>query len=325
MILSIQFIRFIAALFIVLMHSILEYENTFRVGDFGVDIFFILSGFIISYITETDRHNFITKRLIRIVPIYWLFIFIISFFIFMFPELFRTINWDPQHILKSLFFLPGTEAQGYLPIIKLGWTLNLEMMFYVLFFLSMKFSHKHRELITSSLIILIILILQNLKLDGTHAINFYSSPITIEFIYGMLLAKIWHQHKFEFSLKACVGLASVCIALLILFNNYINAGEYRFIFYGLPSLILVISFLSVEYRFTNLNTRLQKLILWFGEMSYPLYLIHIFLVGLISRIIFSEIELWALFPLALASSLLLSNIVSTIFDRPIRRFLKKKI
>ena len=164
-----------------------------------------------------------------------------------------------------------------------------------------------------------------MKLDGTYAINFYSSPITIEFIYGMLLAKIWHQHKFKFPLKTCVGLASISIALLILFNNYIHAGEYRFIFYGVPSLILVISFLSVEYRFTNLNTRLQKLILWFGEMSYPLYLIHIFLVGLISRIIFSEIELWALFPLALASSLLLSNIVSTLFDRPIRRFLKKKI
>ena len=321
MILSIQFTRFLAALFIVFMHSILEYESTFRVGDFGVDIFFILSGFIISYITEGNRHKFLTRRLIRIVPIYWLFTFVISLLVFLLPDLFMSTVWDTQHMLKSLFFLPGTQDQGYLPIIKLGWTLNLEMIFYILFFLSMKFSHEYRELITSLIIILIILTLQKLELDGAYAINFYSSPLSLEFIYGMMLAKTWHRHKFKNSLKISISLATISIAILIFFNNYTQVGEYRFIFYGIPSLILVYSFLSVEHYFTNLNTSFQKIILWFGEMSYPLYLIHIFLVGLISRVIFSEIELWALFPIVLASSLLLSNVVTANFDRPLRRFL----
>jgi len=323
MIISIQFIRFIAALFIVFMHSLLEYGNALRIGDFGVDIFFILSGFIISYITESDRHKFLTKRLIRIVPIYWLFTFVISFSALLFPELFRTISWDALHTLKSLFFFPGSEAQGYLPIMKLGWTLNIEMLFYILFFLSMKFSHKYRELITSIIIIIIIMTLQKLELDAAYAINFYSSPLFIEFIYGMLLAKIWHRYKPRSSLKACIALASTSIAILILVNNYIQVGEYRFIFYGIPSLIFVYSFLLVEKYFSNLNKRIQRIILWLGEMSYPLYLIHIFLVGLIHRVIFSEIKLWALFLLVLASSLVLSNIVSTVFDRPLRQFFGK--
>ena len=63
---SIELLRFIAANLIILFHYV-----GFRQGFIGVDIFFIISGFVITYATESNSKNFFIRRLIRIIPLYW--------------------------------------------------------------------------------------------------------------------------------------------------------------------------------------------------------------------------------------------------------------
>ena len=73
MLTSVQLLRFIAAFLVVLTHTLGEYEWSRPFGSFGVDIFFVISGFIIYVITDKDFEYFLRKRLIRIVPMYWVF------------------------------------------------------------------------------------------------------------------------------------------------------------------------------------------------------------------------------------------------------------
>lgn len=64
---SIQLLRAIAATAVVVYHIPL-----FREGAWGVDIFFVISGFIMALVTERSTRHFFAKRVIRVVPLYWL-------------------------------------------------------------------------------------------------------------------------------------------------------------------------------------------------------------------------------------------------------------
>ena len=132
MIIGIQFLRFLAASLVVLTHTLGEYDDLRSFGGFGVDVFFVISGFVIYLITDSGHKNFFVKRLIRIVPIYWLFTIGISIIALLEPQLLRSASFDVTQIIASLFFIPyWTENAGFAPILTLGWTLNFEMLFYL--------------------------------------------------------------------------------------------------------------------------------------------------------------------------------------------------
>lgn len=332
MITSIQFLRFIAAGLVVLTHSMREFPNLKDFGAFGVDIFFVISGFIISYVTQSNRHSFFVKRLIRIVPLYWLFTFALAVIAFAAPNLLRSARFDVTHILSSLFFLPyWTENTGFAPLLKLGWTLNYEIFFYLLFYISMKIGFAHREIICSILIFLVYFALSVSDLDKQSAFSFYSDSILVEFVFGMFLSLLYRNKAAYFRRVPILKLSLYIATVFFLFyfvtykTNYLE-NVPRFILWGIPSFLCVYLFLVAEFYFRSSSERLKKLLHLSGDVSYPLYLIHIYFIVLLSRV-FKSLDLnWiALFSISLLVSCIASYLVIRTYDVPVRKMLTRMV
>ena len=339
MILGIQMFRFLAALFVVLGHSCWELGRL-PIGYFGVDIFFVISGFIMSYITHHDTSLFMRKRVIRIVPLYWLSTLLIASLVY-FSSVVK-VSFDVQVLLSSLFFIPWWNGETlYQPMLPLGWTLNFEMFFYLLFFVAMKISHQHREAVCSALLCLIIAGVQLAGLPESSSLSFYGDTLSLEFIFGMFLAVLYRAEKLPTlgqstaanALMVTVSLAAMVVGAMYTFDESLNVfhtlpltesfGLPRFVYWGVPALLIVWGLLNLEDTIQALGASAKRLILVGGELSYPLYLVHIYCVGMFGRVIGVELQVYQLFLGATVISLVISLFLSRAFDRPLRRVLNR--
>lgn len=146
---SIQIVRGIAVIAVVFFHCqqfsvdlaqalslrapiLWVYSKQEAIGSFGVDIFFVISGFVMSYITYKNHNKnyfwtFIKKRFIRVAPLYWLFTLIMILLLITFPNNYYS-KVDLKSIVYSFLFIPfiPTNFQSS-PILPVGWTLNYEI------------------------------------------------------------------------------------------------------------------------------------------------------------------------------------------------------
>ena len=142
---GIQTLRGLAAILVVMEHI-----RFFACGAFGVDIFFCISGFMIMLTTQNDTGYFFKKRLIRIVPFYWIMTLGSFALMLLFPSMFQASEATLSRLVKSLLFIPFDMGSGVLqPLLRIGWTVNCEMFFYLLFWLAFHISHKYRGLLCS--------------------------------------------------------------------------------------------------------------------------------------------------------------------------------
>src|SRR3954465_1750265 len=138
---AIQYLRAIAAGLIAFQHAMgipafVHYAAHF--GTVGVDLFFVISGFIMWTTTEGSEHapvHFCLAGILRVVPLYWIFTTIYVAAALLTPEGFYVVHLQAAHIIKSYLFVPATHPNLGLiaPVYTLGWTLNYEMFFYLLF------------------------------------------------------------------------------------------------------------------------------------------------------------------------------------------------
>ena len=150
---SIQALRGLAALFVVFQH--IRFLNF---GAFGVDIFFCISGFMIMFTTEKSTKYFLRKRLIRILPLYYLMTLVTYLSLLLFPSMFQQTRHNLSHLVKSLLFVPFDIGGGIIqPLVRIGWTINCEMLFYLLFFIAFHISMKYRGLICSAFLTVLFL------------------------------------------------------------------------------------------------------------------------------------------------------------------------
>ena len=131
---SVQALRALAALLVVF-----EHVDMAKVGAFGVDIFFVISGFVIAYVSRTDTPaRFMLKRLFRIIPLYWSATVLVFLVACLAPWALKSTTNDLGDLIKSLLFIPYMKDSGAVqPVLFLGWTLNYEMFFYAIFAVSM--------------------------------------------------------------------------------------------------------------------------------------------------------------------------------------------
>lgn len=328
MIFSIQFLRLLAASLVVLVHVMDDFGMQ-SFGGFGVDIFFVISGFIMSSVTHSKSsvNNFLLKRLLRIIPLYWLVTIVLYLIVYIRPELLRTTTSDIMLLINSLLFIPyWTEGKEYFPLLGLGWTLNFEMFFYLLFFVSMRINHKYREIICTILLLLTFILIPNsTSLESNYYFyHYYSNDIILEFSLGMLLAVIIRQFKISHSSVNNLLVLSL-VALLFLwfyFEAYHDVYQLpRFVRYGIPAFLLVCCFLYFEFVFVNARKKVKYLITLGGDLSYPLYLVHIFIIAIFTRLLpMDSFSVISVFIISMFFSLLVSFYLNNLFDKPVREY-----
>lgn len=288
-IVSIQALRYIAAALVVVHHvlltinnyygdigSLYDYGNIRKFGEFGVDIFFIISGFIIFY-TNWDNFDgvgskkiFLYNRLIRIVPIYWIFTIISVAIFFLFPSI-TSANVNLVNFLGSIFFIPVDSH----PILKVGWSLNYEMYFYFIFALLLSFGRVTAIFLLGAIFAIQILIFYDY--DGSsYIIKMISDPLLVEFYAGCILGFLYKKNfipkKMSF-LIIVFALIFCTINLIFEFNK-----NYRILYYGGTALLLVCWFLCSNFGSCNF-------VLSLGNLSYSLYISHPFVLPAVGLVV----------------------------------------
>ena len=287
---NIQFMRGLAALTVVFMH-IQMVAN----GAFGVELFFCISGFIMMHVTEKNTEHFIIKRAIRIVPLYWLATFATATLLIIMPSMFRTLALTPEYLVKSLFFIPyfhtGESGSTVSALVQVGWTLVMEILFYLVFFVSAKIRHQSRHIIATAILVAMTAVGLIFRNSESDFINFYCRPIILEFAFGMLSYKFLVRKGNENPDYApSAATRAICISAAALIWAGLFAEEYialfdnvdRFIKYGIPAFaVFILLFKGLE------NCRIPRPLVILGDVSYSLYLTHSFVVQGFSRLIYN--------------------------------------
>jgi exopolysaccharide production protein ExoZ len=317
--LGIQWMRAIAALLVVVDHSLFTLIDkagadasmapfAALLGAMGVKLFFLISGFVM-IVSSTSRFgpaaslDFMRRRLIRIVPLYWITSLIYT------VKLSQTGDTPGlTTLLQSLFYIPYMNSQGEMqPVYGLGWTLNYEIFFYLIFAIGLLGSLRSTLIVVASSLLL--LVGYGLSLAPTDAgtlglqIYFWSRPIVLFFLMGMSLPYIlqrllrWESlPKFSFGLAAAVSTLLVAIALALARGELIPQS-FQLLLLSLPLLLISLAQPSASaFGFA----RVARLL---GDASYSIYLTHSFIIGPMGRL-YGKLGLQAPFMFTVVSLLL---------------------
>ena len=363
---SIQALRGIAALAVFLCHLIAIEEGhsgrAFKLTDlwengaYGVDLFFVISGFIMVWVASDLRRSraaatdFLYSRATRIYPLWWLFAGAMAFFLIVF----RGVPWDvtridpagidgPTHLIKSFLLWP----QGIHPVLGVGWTLVHEMYFYIGFAL------------------LIFLVPPRWRIYGivawgaavaTGALSGLSGafggsllelvfyPMTLEFIAGALVGYAikagWRRYA---GVCALVGVAGLVLAFLdidraathsLLSVIGIDGGSgygaawRRSFVYGIPAAMLIYGAVALELE-RGFGDRIPNLMVDLGDWSYSLYLCHVLVISAVGRIWYgiADPQNWfavaAYLILVTLATMLTAALTYRFFERPSIRFFRR--
>jgi exopolysaccharide production protein ExoZ len=285
--LSIQYLRAIAALSVLVTHTLqwpLPEMNMYllKTGRLGVEIFFIISGFIITTIAGDGPFNprvFLDRRAHRIVPTYWAATFLTAALALALPSQFRTTVPTIEGLLKSMLFIPSLEPKA--PLLLLGWTLNFEVFFYLVFASLFFLSSGLRTVVLLGLFTLFVSIGQ-LVPGLTYVEAIYTSPSLIGFCLGTILAQAyrlgWVTWLGQY-LRWPVIAAPLCLLLAFYVVDWDSADSIALWKH------LLMSFCALSIGLLALHCETQKqvgdlsLLRYLGDASYSIYLFHIFAVA----------------------------------------------
>ncbi len=291
MLVQLQYLRAVAALMVVYFHSVLQLEKVnpavnatpFVYGETGVDIFFVLSGFVMWLTTsgrKTTPVDFARKRIRRIVPLYWLATLFSAIVALVAPSILKSTVFDLPHLLASLLFLPWAnpaDPTTTTPVVVPGWTLNYEMFFYFVFALLLPTREAYRLPAMFATFLAIIALCH--ILPATTATAFYGEPIILEFVAGAVLGWLYLQKALLPQRWAWVLLAVGFAFLLI--NEYLVRPEGRFYAWGIPAIFIVYSAISIDFSKLPVIGWLNYL----GDASYEIYITHAFTLAFLRTVV----------------------------------------
>ena len=266
---SIQYLRALAASAVVCFHVSEQFGGPFKVGAAGVDIFFVISGFIMWVTTArrpADPWRFISRRITRIVPLYWIVTLVTVVGILFRPQFFYDHLLSPLNFGGSLFFLPLLQRGELHPVVIQGWTLSYEMMFYLIFALTLFLGERWRF---GTLVgVLMAIVALHFVLPEGHA-RAFTSPIVLEFAAGVVVGHLWMKDV-RLSLAPALVLLGAGVLLLAVVP-LLDADMPRVLGWGVPALLIVAGAVFAE-RARPFNPAV--LFTFLGEASYSIYLWH---------------------------------------------------
>jgi exopolysaccharide production protein ExoZ len=297
---SIQVLRGVAACAVVLLHA--RYfggspidHSWARIGAAGVDLFFVISGFIMATIAKPSAGRFLFDRFWRIFPL-WL--------VAVTPWMLYKHSTGPE-LIASLTLWP-IYSRFIAPALIVGWSLSFELLFYVAMALAMRTGRA------------VPLALFGAALAAgfvTHApiFDYLGNPIIFEFLAGVLIAQLPRRAVLSLpSLTVAVALFAVAPPAIYSADFAVDASvsAWRVLFWGFPAGLIVYGCLCAEGLFSR---RAFDALVTLGDASYSIYLFHLVIILPLSLA-------WPLeIPLAIGLGLLIWRWV----ERPILRFRPK--
>jgi exopolysaccharide production protein ExoZ len=286
-VLSIQYLRGFAALSVLITHALqwpLAELNMalLKTGRLGVEVFFVISGFIITIIAGDGPFSpktFLSRRAFRIIPTYWAATLLITCLALMMPSQFRTTIPTIEGFVKSLLFIPSLEPKA--PLLLLGWTLNFEAFFYLVFASLFFLKSGMRTVVLFGLFACLVAIGQALT-EPTHLEAIYTSPSLIGFIFGTALAQAYRHGmiarlgKYAQYLVVAAPFALVTAYYAIPWESAEHVVLWKHILMSLGAFSIVLLALACEAQNRMPYVNLLK---YLGDGSYSLYLFHIFSVA----------------------------------------------
>ncbi len=334
---SVQALRAIAASLVVILHTYVYLEARHLVpgvpslvdsGRTGVDIFFVISGFIMVYISGNKfgqsgaPKDFLIKRIIRIVPIYWFYTSAMVVLLLLVPHLFSDgKSFVLAQTAASYLFIPWENNLGIIkPVLQVGWTLNYEMYFYLIFTLLLFF--RKTFFLRSLSAILFIGFLAGLLLPAIPGIfSIATSSLLIEFLMGCVIGTLYLRNT---TLPTYLSVIMLLTGLAILISTGIFdfSGIPRPLKWGVPSALLVAGAIFLE---ANRKVHIPSLFVKLGNSSYSLYLIHIFTINAVGKVwtmtFGNRYEIFIF--VAVLLSILAGHIAYILFEKPMTSYLNK--
>lgn len=275
----------------------------FPVGSFGVDLFFVISGFIMSVMTATKGREigkFVIDRVARIVPTYWIVTLLSAAGAAVRPWVFAIQPPDAKTLIFSLLFLPQVTP----PIIPQGWTLNIEMFFYAAFATTLIFRRATQVIILSTMLACLV-VLGFIVNIGAGTEKIYFTPRLLEFVGGLAIAELWLRDKLA---NHTLGIAAILIGLVA---AQLGSWSARFVEVAwVPASILVVAgSLTCDRRLKVPKIVLLGLI---GDASYIVYLIHTPIVQIV------KIQRWLPIPIQISVAVVIC-VAASLAALPIER------
>jgi exopolysaccharide production protein ExoZ len=291
---SIQILRAVAAILVVIGHAfhdssyIAQYTERpaidlpFFEWGFGIDIFFVVSGFIMTYTTADTfgcpgaAPTFLKRRFIRIAPMYWLMTTGLIGVAIVAPSFLNVPIENLRSIITSYLFIPDIRGNGEVrPILATGWTLNYEMFFYAIFACCLTLPRRRGVLWLCGFFVALSAIGGIARLPGV-VLPFWANSIVLEFVLGVLIG-LASRARFTLSARGGWLLTAVAIVLAVSLGPLWgwNHALPQFVCGGIPAALLV---LAAALAPSLSPGRVVTFLVTLGDASYSLYLTHPFVV-----------------------------------------------
>ncbi len=342
MIAAVQHLRGVAATLVVIHHAVEIVPKYYRttsvleraltpivLGDAAVDLFFLISGFIMMVSTAGERstlaaaRDFAQRRLFRIVPLYWFYTTIVVAVMLGAPALLPAHRFDWGHTLCSYLFIPCENSAGHVrPPLHMGWTLNYEMYFYLLMALFLPLGRRRTVLLITALFALSSAC-HGFVPKSNGVLHFYTDPILLNFVLGMGLGCL------HASWRPTAPLAwGLFVGGLAAFSVFAFAGSFglpRIFTTGIASALLIAGSINLPAATPG---RLGRALGAIGNSSYSLYLVHFFTLPLWGKAISATGLARLPADLLLGGSVIFSVVAGLLsfwlIETPLARFLRKQ-
>jgi len=290
---TIQVLRGTAALLVVLFHLV-DAERIYgrgsmvlngipRFGFAGVDVFFVISGFVMATIAAGqfgsvgNAGRFLVRRAARILPLYWVFTSLIVLILIVLPST-VDVSFHTKSIAASYLLWP----QGGFPLLQVGWTLIYEAFFYVM--MSVAIAALDERLVPACLLVWAAAVgaLQFVAIARPWQ-GVVASPMAWEFIAGALIGLCWRRVPANFGRGSfwlgVVGFVAAAATLNRL-GLYEQDPLRRTLVFGSCSALIVLGLVLRERSGAAAPHRWLRKV---GDASYSIYLSHLFIVTAAAR------------------------------------------
>lgn len=277
--LGLQILRITAAFMVLVTHSTFyaserldRHFGVWESGAAGVDIFFVLSGFVMIYSSAKLMNNskgwkiFAERRIVRIVPMYW-----IATAIKVLALLFTTgyvlhAQFSVVKTIESFLFLPAHNSEGGIgPVLSVGWTLNFEMFFYFVFTLALFFRANVYKFV--GVVLAFLALGAFCRQPNWPAASFYLNTMVLEFFFGMVIAKTCLTGK---HIRKSFAIPLMGVGFLGLLVPWSVPAQLGHLLHGIGAAMIVYSMASLEDSLTHI----PRFVLYMADASYAIYLFH---------------------------------------------------